>query len=293
MKRLITIFCYFVLSASLFGSEEAVPFDQKYGYELLRYLYRWHMDDSVLTESAVKQDQLHLYYRYLDAELDEGDLSQHLEVVVPLAQMVVLLKRSEYRIPELDLEFKDPYFKVKSVQYEPDAQWDKSTYKEISYNTKETLAYLFRTRNAQTFPGPDALDRLRVEALNVMKAEGGQADLDAVRGELQIAYIAPISIVSNDLWVYWVNGQKFFCFSADVHHSHERFWELATLNVEIIDAKEQVLVLNDIRDAHGYFSKDYIGRILFNCMIHGQQVCYQDGVAVSRSSSGTSVGQTE
>lgn len=38
--------------------------------------------------------------------------------------------------------------------------------------------------------------------------------------------------------------------------------------------------LNLVKDSHGYFTKDYAGRILFNCLIHGKQIRYLDGEAV-------------
>lgn len=281
MKNILTVVCCFLCGTSLFAAEESAPFDQEYGYELIRYLYRWHMDDAALAETLVNQDQLNLYYRYLEHELDEGDSSQHLEIILPLTEMVVLLKRSDYSIPKLGLELKDPYFKVSSVQHYPDLQWDVSKYQKISYDFDDAVAYLFRTRNQQSFPDAATVDRLRDEALRVLKEDGHLAELQAVAGGLQISYVAPISIVSNDLWFYWVNGRKFICFSADLHHSHERFWEFATLDVQIIDANDQVLVSNVVNDSQGYFTKDYVGRILFNCLIHGKQIRYLDGEAVN------------
>ena len=281
MKNILTVLCCFLCGTSLFAAEEAAPFNPEYGYELIRYLYRWHMDDVSLAETLVNQDQLNLYYRDLELELDEGDISQHLEVILPLAKVVVLLKRSDYSIPKLNLELKDPYFKVRSVQHYPELQWDASKYQTISYDFDEAVAYLFRTRNQQSFPSPSTVDRLRDEALRVLEEDGHLAEVQTAAGGLQISYVAPISIVSNDLWFYWVNGRKFICFSADLHHSHERFWEFASLDVEIIDADDQVLVSNIVNDSHGYFTKDYVGRILFNCLIHGKQIRYLDGEAVN------------
>ncbi len=272
MKFTTIIWGLLCFVTSLFGAEKAEPFDQEYGYELVRYLYRWHMDDAILAEARVRQDSLDLYYRYLEPTLDEDDHSEHLEVVLPLAKMVVLLKRSEYRIAKLGIELQAPYFKVQSAQHYRSMQWDPSKYEKISYDYEEMLGYLFRTRNQQAFPGQGTMDRLREEARRVFDEEGHTMSPGVAEDSLQISYVAPISIVSNDLWFYWVNGRKFICFSADLHHSHERFWEFATLNVEIIDADEDVVVSDVINDSQGYFTKDYVGRILFNCLIHGKQI---------------------
>lgn len=121
------------------------------------------------------------------------------------------------------------------------------------------------------------MNRLRDEARLAFKAGGHHADASGAGDTLQIAYVAPIAIVSNDLWFYWVNGRKFVCFSADLHHSHSRFWEFANLNVEVIDADVQIVVSHVEKESQGYFTKDYVGRILFNCLIHGQQVRYSGG----------------
>jgi hypothetical protein len=278
-----TLFAFFLLSCCgivSLSAAKAAPFDQTYGYELIRYLYRWHMDDAVLAETLEKTDTIDLHYRYLEPTRDAGDVSEYLEIVFPLTKMVVLLKRSEYTIEKLNLELKDPYFKVQSAQHYRNLEWDASQYELLRYDYDEAMAYLFRTRNDQHFPDEVTLSRLRAEARRVFEAEGHHADSMGVDEPLQIAYVAPVSVVSNDLWFYWVNGRKFICFSADLHHSHPRFWEFANLDVEIIDADEQIVVSQVEKSAHGYFTKDYVGRILFNCIIHGKQVRYAEGRVV-------------
>lgn len=286
MKSICFVLSLLCLGTPFLAAEKAAPFDEKYGYELIRYLYRWHMDDAVLADTLVKQDHLSLYYRYLEPTLDQGDLSEHVELVLPLTKMVVVLKRSDYSIPKLNLELKDPYFKVQSAQHYRTLDWDESKYQAIHYDFDEMMAYLFRTRNQQTFPDEKTLDRLRDEAKRVIEEGEYAIDPEAATDRLQISYVAPISIVSNDLWFYWVNGRKFVCFSADLHHSHERFWEFAQLDVEIIDADDQVVVSNVVNDSNGYFTKDYVGRVLFNCLIHGKQIRYENGESLELDSDG-------
>lgn len=283
MKKLLVFFLFIACSMAGLSAEKSEPFDQAYGYELIRYLYRWHMDDAVLAETLEKRDTLDLYYRYLEPTLDEGDESEYLEIILPLTKMVVVLKRSEYTIEKLDIELKDPYFKVQSAQHYRNLEWDTSLYELLSYDYETTMAHLFRTRNDKRFPDEATLNRLRDEAMHVFM--GGEHDVDTqgAEDELQIAYVAPISVVSNSLWFYWVNGRKFICFSADLHHSHPRFWEFANLNVEIVDADEQIVVSLIEKEGKGYFTKDYIGRILFNCLIHGQQVRYFEGKVVDQA----------
>lgn len=280
MKTLVALFLLSCCCMVSLSAAKAAPFDQTYGYELVRYLYRWHMDDAVLAETLKKTDTIDLHYRYLEPTRDAGDVSEYLEIVFPLTKLVVLMKRSEYTIEKLDVELKDPYFKVQSAQHYRNLEWDASRYECLSYDYDEMMAYLFRTRNDQQFPDEATLNRLRNEARRVFQAEGHHVGRVGAEDAVQIAYVAPISIVSNDLWFYWVNGRKFICFSADLHHSHPRFWEFANLNVEIIDADEQIVVSPMEKESHGYFTKDYVGRILFNCIIHGKQVRYSKGRVV-------------
>ena len=90
-----TFFAFFLLSCCSMASlsaAKAAPFDQTYGYELVRYLYRWHMDDAVLAESLEQTDTIDLYYRHLEPTRDAGDTSEYLEIVFPLTKLVVLLK---------------------------------------------------------------------------------------------------------------------------------------------------------------------------------------------------------
>lgn len=283
MKTLFVFFLFSACSMAGLSAEKSEPFDQDYGYELIRYLYRWYMDDAVLAETLEKRDTLDLYYRYLKPKLDEGDQSEYLEIILPLTKMVVVLKRSEYTIEKLKLELKDPYFKVQSAQHYRNLEWDTSLYELLSYDYDATMAYLFRTRNDKRFPDEATLNRLRNEAMKAFKGGGHEVDAQVAGDELQIAYVAPISVVSNSLWFYWVNGRKFICFSADLHHSHPRFWEFANLNVEIVDADEQIVVSQIEKEGDGYFTKDYVGRILFNCLIHGQQVRYSEGKVVDQA----------
>jgi hypothetical protein len=47
------------------------------------------------------------------------------------------------------------------------------------------------------------------------------------------------------------------------------------------------VVSDVINDSQGYFTKDYVGRILFSCLIHGKQIREEaEGTAVEPSDSG-------
>lgn len=270
LKRLI-LGCLLTIACACHAQK--APFSQHYGDELIRYLYRWHLDDAILAETLGGQEHIMLYYRYLEPEQrDEGDRSEHLEVVLPVAKLYVRLKRADYQLQKHGVEVRNAQFKFLSAQHFPDeTDFEPAGYEFIRYDLHDMLDRLHRFRNEAVFPSGATMARLRVEAHATMRKQGYFPDTmsDDVT---QIAYMAPISIVSNDLWCYWVNGRKFLHFTSDLDPEHPSFWDLARVSVEIIDVDEQVVVSNLEHSGQSYFTKDYIGRILFNCIVHGKEI---------------------
>ncbi|ADE55654.1 hypothetical protein [Coraliomargarita akajimensis] len=261
-------------AASLFGSvrDSAAPFDQAYADELLRYIYRWHMDDAILADTLLDADEIVVYYRSVEPEVrDAQDRSKYLEVAMPFARLMVHLKKADYVIPELSIEVVGEHYKFLSAHHYPDLDLDDSLYETMRFPLKELFARLHETRNDGVFPSEASRKRLRAEALEEMEAAGYMDDLQNT-DRTQITYIAPISIVSNELWCYWVNGRKFIHFTSDLDIEHPKFWDLAEVGVEIIDLDSQIVVTGVEQAGQNYFTKDYVGRILFNCIIHGQQL---------------------
>ncbi len=250
----------------------AKPFDDSYAYELFRYLYRWHMDDEILGDSLVELDEVELYYRSFEPkQRDEDDLSDYLELWIPFARLEVTLKRSDYQIPKLDVEISDAHYKVLSAQHYKQFEVESGRFKKVVYDYDALFEYLDKTRNDAEFPDELARERIGKEATRILK-ERGLYDPTEHDDAVQFGYAAPISIASNELWFYWVNGRKFIRFNADISHTHPSFWKLADARVEVIDVDTQVIVSPHEKSPHGHFTKDYIGRVLFNCIVHGQHL---------------------
>ncbi|MGB0413700.1 MAG: hypothetical protein ACPGJU_04575 [Coraliomargarita sp.] len=268
MKALTS--CLLILTS--FAPLNAQPFDQSYAYELFRYLYRWHMDDAILGDTLVEMGDVAVYYRSFEPkQRDDSDLSDYLELWIPFAKLEVTLKRSDYKIPKLDVEISDQHYKVLSAQHYKSADFDPSQFQKIVYAHDALFDYLDKTRNDAAFPEESTRERISQEATRILK-ERGLYDPAVMNEALQFGYAAPISIASNELWFYWVNGRKFIRFNADISHEHPSFWKLADARVEVIDVDTQVIVSPHEKSPHGHFTKDYIGRVLFNCVVHGQHL---------------------
>ncbi|MEM7791993.1 MAG: hypothetical protein AAF546_11375 [Verrucomicrobiota bacterium] len=271
MKHLQTLLLLTLFSTSfcITDAETEAPFDDSYAFELLQYLYRWHMDDAVLSVDPRELEEVDIYYRKIEKALDPGDDSEFLEIVIPVAKMLIMLKRADYQIPKLDIKIDNEYFKVVSAHHYRDLQWSSEKYERLTYDSKQIFDYLYKTRNDKHFPPESTKQRLKEESIRALQAEGYIENFD---DPIQEGYIAPISIVSNDLWFYWINGHKLIHFTSDLEHLESDFWTFAPLGVDIIDLNEEIVVAPAERGSPGAFTKDYAGRILFNCIVHGQKV---------------------
>ena len=82
--------------------------------DVVQHVYRWHFDQSYILESG-KPDILEVWARPLHPRLDAGDRSEFAELWIPAVNLRVELKRSDYNVPEMNLEIVDRSFKVKRV----------------------------------------------------------------------------------------------------------------------------------------------------------------------------------
>ena len=88
-----------------------------------------------------------------------------------------------------------------------------------------------------------------------------------------VVHVAPLSPVSNDLWVYWENGHRIIRFSSDADLTEPIYWESAGVNVHVYDLHENVVVsLGEAPGSSKYVTRDWAARVLFNCIVLGQKV---------------------
>jgi len=145
---------------------------------------------------------------------------------------------------------------------------DRGVYTVYRFDRGELSDYLFRTRNDRAFPDAELRERLRDAVRKAM----GERPADVEDGPA-VVYLAPLSPVSNDLWVYWENGHRIIRFSSDADLTQKIYWDLAGVDVHVYDLRENVVVsLGEVPGSSKYVTRDWAARVLFNCIALGQKV---------------------
>jgi hypothetical protein len=240
--------------------------EKQFVLDVLQHVYRWHFDQSYLLEAG-KLDALEVWARRLHPRLDAGDRSDFAELWIPAARTRVELKRSDYSIPEMNLEVVDRSFKVKRVIREPRPPASRSNYEVESYAQVEVQDHLFTTRTNR-MPVSENLKtvtrKLIVEHLNKTHSDPFTED--------QIFHVAPISPVCNDFWIFWETERKIMLFAADMSLSNPGFSKLSQLRMDVIDLdKDVVASTREVPGSNAFVTKDWVGRLFFNCILYGQR----------------------
>ncbi len=254
-------------SARATRAEEGAVLTKDYVAEIIRYLYRWHADETMLASVAGFGDS-ELWARPIHPRLDRDDQSQFHEVLFPRVKMRVVLKKADYLVEELGERVRNDSFKVFSVGRFSSLPASRSEYTVFRFDRDELSDHLFRTRSERVFPDEELRERLRAAVRKSM----GERPADAGDGP-NVAYIAPLSPVSNDLWVYWENGHRIIRFSSDADLTQKIYWDLAGVTVQVYDLRENVVVsLGEVPGSNKYVTRDWAARVLFNCIALGQKV---------------------
>jgi hypothetical protein len=235
--------------------------------EIIRYLYRWYADETLLA-SVSRYSDTELWARPLHPQLDEGDASQFCEVLFPRVHLRIVLKRADYLVEELGQRVRNDSFKVHSVGRYDSPPAARNAYAIFRFDLGELSDYLFRTRNERAFPDEQLREHLR----SAVRKAIGERPAD-VEGGPAVVYLAPLSPVSNDLWVYWENGHRLIRFSSDADLTQKVYWDLAPVKVHVYDVRENVIVsLGEAPGSSKYVTRDWAARALFNCIALGQKV---------------------
>jgi len=245
------------------------PLEREFTFELLRHLYRWYLDDDLLVANPVFRDAatIEVWIRPLLHDRDEGDRSRFLEVLIPIIQTEVILKKADYDIPELNARIQNRDFKVATVDRYRRIPGEASEYTRVIYERDEVLAYLYRTRNDSRFPGEKVLHYLGDALRERMKAEGPIE----IEGD-QLIYLAPLSPVSNELWVFWENERKIIRFSSDCDYIDPYYWDHYQVGIDVYDLDDDIVIsLIETPGSNAYITKDAVGRVLFNCVVLGKR----------------------
>ena len=241
--------------------------EKQFVLDVLQHVYRWHFDQSYLLEAG-KLDTLEVWARRLHPRLDLDDRSEFAELWIPAVNTRVELKRSDYRIPEMNLEVVDRSFKVKRVTRQLRAPAARSNYQVGRYPASEVRDHLFVTRTNRVAMS----DNLRT-ATRKLVAEYLNKDHPAPFTEDQVLYVAPVSTVCNDLCAFWETGRKLMLFSADMDLSNPGFSQLSQLRLQVIDLdKDVVASTKEVPGSNAFVTKDWVGRLFFNCILYGERL---------------------
>lgn len=255
------------------GSASAPPAEllqQSYLFEVVRHLYRWHLDESEV-ERLIGAKRFVFWVRRVKAKLDPGDHSELAEILLPQLHLSVKVKKADYRIEEMGTEVKSQDFKITQVTRGQTPARPPRDGTVVEVDMKEVRDYLFRTRNQHDYPDAALIEHLRV-ALREQAAKEGIVVTNVSAGEL-IVHLAPLSPVANETWVFWEAGRKLFHFASDIDLANPAVWEHQTLMVRIYDLDEQVVVSHEEAPGSNRFLTRYqVSRALFNCLVFGQRI---------------------
>jgi hypothetical protein len=239
-------------------------------YEVTRYLYRWKLDESEI-QSILGEKKFVFWVRPVAAKLDAGDHSQFGEILLPQLGMRVKVKKTDYTVEELGTPVKSANFKISHVFREPVPDKRPMDCTEVAVEMQEMRDYLFRTRNQHDFPDAELLQRMREALRAEVRKQGGT--VTNLTAEQRVVFLAPLSPVANESWVFWEPGHKLFYFSSDIDLANPAVWQHEALMARVFDLDQQVVVSHDEAPGSNRFLTRYqVSRALFNCILLGQRV---------------------
>ncbi|MCA9286067.1 MAG: hypothetical protein KDA22_12660 [Phycisphaerales bacterium] len=245
--------------------------DRTFLYEVARHLYRWYLDERDVAPE-INRNEFVFWVREDRRALDEGDKSRFAEITLPRLGVQVLVKASDYEIPELDLHVASVGFKIVNVARVAPAEDPPADARVVVVPWPEMRDHLFRTRNAIRPPAGLLRERMRSAARKEIAHELEHRGLPMPEGE-QVVHLAPLSPVANEAWVFWETGRLLIRFSADIDLASPALWAHEELAVDLFDIDTQVVVsLDEAAGSNAYLTRDQVGRVLYNAIVLGQRL---------------------
>ncbi len=267
--------CQSALPNKRYGSADvpAELTENAYLFEIVRYLYRWHLEETEVADLISSRNMV-FWIRRMDVPLDPGDKSVLAEILLPQVDIRIKIKRADYRIEELDADVKSADFKVTQIlRGDLYGRMPQGAH-AVKIDMQVLRDYLFRTRAQQDYPGPELVSRMQ-QALRREAAKSGMLATNDYAGA-KIVHIAPLSPVANECWVFWEAGRKLFFFSSDINLADPAVWRHEHLAARIYDLDQQVVVTHEEAPGSNRFLTRYeVSRALFNCIMFGQRLTVQ------------------
>ncbi len=235
--------------------------------EIMRHLYRWNLDPDHF-DRVWDAEVVEFFVLPRHPELDADDHSLFADIIIPQLGLSIRMKKTDYVIEELGIEVSSDRFKMVHLEHLPASTEIPSTAHRHAYPWQELQAYLFDTRYQLDPPG-DALLR-QIE--HATRGHLSQRLQDLAETGDQTIHVSPLSPVANEVWIFWEEGNVLIHWSSDLTIADEAIWEHEHMALEVIDIEKQVLLSFSHRPgSNAYYTRDQIGRILYNCLVFGQK----------------------
>ena len=225
------------------------------------------MDETMLNNND-NLAVLEVWLRPQHPHLDTDDQSKFYEVLIPEMLYRVQMKKADYSIAELGMRVTNHNFKVISVERLDARPPIPADAEKVTFQRQQIMDYFFRTRNEKLFPGDELLYRMESAVTAEMPTIVSNALTTA-----QTIYVAPISPVSNDLWLFWETQRMLIKFSSDADLKSETYWSNKKLGVRFYDLDKNVVVsLSEVAGSNAFVTRDWAARVLFNCVVNGKKI---------------------
>ena len=240
--------------------------------EIMQHLYRWNLDERDFPPAGGGDPRDDYWVCVRHPRLDEGDRSAFGEIMIPAFGRRVLLKKADYTIEETGVLVTNNSFKITNVEREPMPGTTPPDFVRVTLPQKETRDLLFKTRAETVFPSRSVLEQIQLAVRREWLKEVQQQDRPMPQAE-QAAYLAPISPVANEIWVYWESSQALLRFSSDSDLTDPGPWERGEVAVKKYMLGEKVVVsLEEVPGSNAFVTREQVSRILFHCMVQGKRL---------------------
>lgn len=242
--------------------------DFSFQFEVLRYVYLWYLDDRFFAATA-NATSFELWVRPVEPRSrDDGDKSLYAEMWIPAAQIQLLLKLADYPVPELKRQVRSPGFRIVRAAPLSAAPRPREEYVVFDLDRRKISELFKDTRSRLQVPDAALRQRLVAAMRETVKLHP-PADPTAT----QVFFLSTVSPVNGDLWVLWVNEKTVIRFGGEFGADEPDLLSLLPLQTQLFDLKTDVVTsLLETQGSTGYITKDWTGRILFQCLVLGERV---------------------
>jgi hypothetical protein len=276
-RRIITLLLVSLVSTPIGSATESPLLTEipAFERELMRYVYRWHFDASDLLEKSESVDAIEIWQRDVAVETDQGDKSRFREYVVPIADLHLQAKQANYVIEETGAAVRNAGFRVTEVSYGALERYEREDFAVARYDFATVVRQLSESRFDRVFPDDSLLSAFARAAGPELLHHGEIHSLE-LSGE-QTIYLAPLSPVINEVWVFWADQNCLLRFSSDADLNDAAAWKSGLHQVEILQLPDTVVVVpGEVGASNAYITKDFAGRVLFNCVILGKRLTFSE-----------------